>query len=63
MERREAVETSAGKVKMVSSTAFSIPELPSGRVLVINVLSTWGDPHYLGLQVTRLRCDYPSDSQ
>ena len=26
-----------------------IPVLPSGRTLTINILSTWGDKHYLGL--------------
>lgn len=29
--------------------SFSIPELPSGRSLTLNILSTWGDPHYVGL--------------
>lgn len=28
---------------------FSIPELPIGRELVINILSTWGDRFYVGL--------------
>ena len=28
---------------------FVIPELPTGRELLLNVLSTWGDPHYVGL--------------
>lgn len=28
---------------------FIIPELPSGSKLTIDVLSTWGDRHYLGL--------------
>jgi hypothetical protein len=28
---------------------FEIPELPSGTLLSINILSTWGDPHYVGL--------------
>ena len=26
-----------------------IPELPIGRVLIINILSTWGDRYYVGL--------------
>ena len=38
-----------GGVTHYSSTAFSIPELPRGKVLMFNILSTWGDPHYLGL--------------
>ncbi|KAE9045050.1 hypothetical protein PR001_g5121 [Phytophthora rubi] len=28
---------------------FQIPELPHGQNLVINILSTWGDPFYVGL--------------
>ncbi|XP_025161585.1 protein KIAA0556 isoform X2 [Harpegnathos saltator] len=28
---------------------FIIPELPSGNSLVIDILSTWGDKHYIGL--------------
>ncbi|KAF5285880.1 hypothetical protein FQA39_LY04341 [Lamprigera yunnana] len=28
---------------------FIIPELPSGKILQINILSTWGDKHYVGL--------------
>ncbi|CAG04389.1 unnamed protein product, partial [Tetraodon nigroviridis] len=28
---------------------FEIPVLPQGRRLVINILSTWGDRHYVGL--------------
>lgn len=28
---------------------FVIPELPTGRLLSFDILSTWGDPHYLGL--------------
>nr|VZI11141.1 unnamed protein product [Spirometra erinaceieuropaei] len=28
---------------------FSIPELPSGKELLLDILSTWGDPHYVGL--------------
>ena len=28
---------------------FVIPELPVGRVLEVDITSTWGDQHYLGL--------------
>ena len=28
---------------------FVIPELPSGQRLVINILTTWGDQYYVGL--------------
>ncbi|OQR91166.1 hypothetical protein ACHHYP_04929 [Achlya hypogyna] len=31
------------------STFFSIPELPRGQRCVFNILSTWGDPYYVGL--------------
>lgn len=49
MEKREPIETKSGKFKMISSSQFTIPELPSGKLLQFNILSTWGDPHYLGL--------------
>ncbi len=26
-----------------------IPELPEGREIVLNITSTWGDRHYVGL--------------
>ncbi|KAK7112200.1 hypothetical protein V1264_011687 [Littorina saxatilis] len=29
--------------------SFVIPELPTGQELVINILSTWGDKHYVGM--------------
>ena len=29
--------------------AFFIPELPRGQHLQIHIKSTWGDPHYVGL--------------
>lgn len=29
--------------------SFSIPELPSGQQLVLNLKATWGDRHYIGL--------------
>lgn len=28
---------------------FVIPELPYGREIAINIRSTWGDKHYVGL--------------
>ena len=31
-----------------SDDGFVIPELPSGQELVLNILSTWGDKHYVG---------------
>ena len=29
--------------------AFCTPELPRGKHLRLNILSTWGDKHYVGL--------------
>lgn len=51
MQRREPVERAGhtDKVDMVFSSAFRIPELPRGRRLKLNILSTWGDVHYVGL--------------
>lgn len=34
---------------LTKSPEFIIPELPSGRRLEIDITSTWGDRHYLGL--------------
>lgn len=28
---------------------FIIPELPKGRSLELDIISTWGDKHYVGL--------------
>ncbi|TMW56910.1 hypothetical protein Poli38472_002835 [Pythium oligandrum] len=36
-------------VGVTSTEVFQIPELPHGKHLVINILSTWGDPFYVGL--------------
>ena len=38
---RVPIETSDGKISSTASTAFAIPELPSGKQLIINILSTW----------------------
>ena len=46
---REVVENSDGHLEAQPSSMFVIPELPRGRELLLNVLSTWGDPHYVGL--------------
>jgi hypothetical protein len=43
-DKRATPSTSA-----VNAVGFEIPELPSGSLLTINILSTWGDPYYLGL--------------
>lgn len=32
-----------------SHTPFVIPELPSGSILKMDITSTWGDQHYIGL--------------
>lgn len=47
--KQQPVEMANGKLKSMPAMEFSIPELPSGKLLTINILSTWGDPHYVGL--------------
>lgn len=37
------------KTRGISSSSFTIPELPTGEQLVFNLKSTWGDRHYIGL--------------
>lgn len=32
-----------------SHSPFVIPELPSGSLLKLDITSTWGDQHYIGL--------------
>jgi len=32
-----------------SNIPFVIPELPSGSLLKLDITSTWGDQHYIGL--------------
>jgi hypothetical protein len=47
---RDPVEAKKGLKKVeLDNSAFVIPELPSGKVIEINILSTWGDPFYVGL--------------
>jgi hypothetical protein len=52
---RDPIEVSMGSngkvtgLKSLPSSQFIIPELPAGKLLTINILSTWGDPHYVGL--------------
>lgn len=31
------------------SPRFEIPRLPEGKELIINIKSTWGDRHYVGM--------------
>lgn len=47
--KHEPIELANGKLRSLPVMEFSIPELPSGKLLAINILSTWGDPHYVGL--------------
>lgn len=51
--KSSTVEAAPGKSAAASTTAvpelFRIPELPRGQHLVVNILSTWGDPFYVGL--------------
>jgi len=32
-----------------ASNSFMIPELPKGKIITFDILSTWEDPHYVGL--------------
>lgn len=45
----DVVETKVGGVFTTPSNTFQIPVLPRGSSFVINILSTWGDPYYVGL--------------
>ncbi|KDO25864.1 hypothetical protein SPRG_08807 [Saprolegnia parasitica CBS 223.65] len=47
--KMEPIETPTGRVFGGPSTCFDIPELPRGQRCVFNILSTWGDPYYVGL--------------
>lgn len=49
---RERVTPSNSEGDMIKDKreeVFIIPELPSGKTLVIEILSTWGDRYYVGL--------------
>ncbi|RZB39056.1 hypothetical protein BDFB_007145 [Asbolus verrucosus] len=37
------------ETKINRENVFIIPELPTGRILIIDILSTWGDKYYVGL--------------
>lgn len=37
------------KKESQSNTPFVIPELPFGTILKLDITSTWGDQHYIGL--------------
>lgn len=37
------------KKEFQSHSPFIIPELPSGSILKLDITSTWGDQHYIGL--------------
>jgi len=42
-------KNAAGQVFRPDLQPFHIPVLPSGRHLRLDIISTWGDPHYVGL--------------
>lgn len=50
-ERRIATNKSSAKHKIdeLDQDDFIIPELPSGQILFLRILSTWGDKYYVGL--------------
>ena len=43
------VETSAFEADECTRDLVEIPTLPRGRILRLELLSTWGDPYYIGL--------------
>jgi hypothetical protein len=45
----DVVSGPKNKNVVLPSTMFNIPTLPSGHRLTLNILSTWGDPYYVGL--------------
>lgn len=52
--RRKSLEEASSNLYSSSQiinnqSPFVIPELPSGKTLVIDILSTWGDKYYVGL--------------
>ncbi|KAF1327984.1 Ste/ste11/cdc15 protein kinase, partial [Globisporangium splendens] len=46
---RSPSQAAASKAPIPSTEVLQIPELPHGQHLVFNILSTWGDPFYVGL--------------
>ena len=48
-QKKDLISSSRGKPLSIPSTSFSIPTLPSGQILTFSILSTWGDPYYVGL--------------
>jgi len=42
-------KTQISKEESQSHTPFIIPELPSGSILKLDITSSWGDQHYIGL--------------
>ncbi|CAM6100708.1 unnamed protein product [Calypogeia fissa] len=46
---RHNEETSDNELSGDEDMKLTIPVLPHGQVLIVNIMSTWGDPHYVGL--------------
>lgn len=45
----EKVQVDQDYCKGDSEGVFVIPKLPKGKIMVIQILSTWGDKYYVGL--------------
>lgn len=45
----DVLDALAREIDQTSPNECVIPELPCGRTLEMRIVSTWGDPHYVGL--------------
>lgn len=45
----QQVQADCDQCKGDSEDIFVIPQLPTGKTMVIEILSTWGDKYYVGL--------------
>jgi hypothetical protein len=48
-QRAQEMPTIAPSPTLQEEETFEIPMLPHGKEIYINILTSWGDPHYMGL--------------